>query len=120
MRHAHSTPKPPALTALLTAGVLVAVAGCAGERRIEAVGGYVDDSAITASVKSRMVEEKDVRAEAIQVETLNGNVMLSGVARNPIERLTAESVAMKVRGVKSVQNNVALQPPAAAASAPGS
>jgi osmotically-inducible protein OsmY len=36
--------------------------------------------------------------------------VLSGFARNPIERLTAESVAMKVRGVKSVQNNVAVQP----------
>jgi osmotically-inducible protein OsmY len=110
MAHANSTTTRPALAALVMAGMLAAVMGCAGERRIEAVGGYVDDAAITASVKSRMVEEKDVQAETIQVETLNGNVVLSGFARNPIERLTVESVAMKVRGVKSVQNNVALQP----------
>jgi len=97
-----------ACAALVAAGALVALSGCAGAR--ETTGGYVDDAAITASVKSRMVEEKEVHADAIQVETLNGNVVLSGFARNPIERLTAESIAMKVRGVKSVQNNVAVQP----------
>jgi hyperosmotically inducible periplasmic protein len=110
MAPANSTTTRSALAALVMAGVLAAVTGCAGSRRIESVGGYVDDAAITASVKSRMVEEKEVQADAIQVETLNGNVVLSGFARNPIERLTAESVAMKVRGVKSVQNNVAVQP----------
>ena len=73
----------------------------------ESVGGYVDDAAITAAVKSRMVEDKVVDTDAIKVETLNGNVVLSGSARTPIERMTAESIAMKVRGVKSVQNQVA-------------
>jgi osmotically-inducible protein OsmY len=108
-----------ACAGLITAGAFVAISGCAGTRGQETTDGYVDDAAITASVKSRMVEEKEVHADAIQVETLNGNVVLSGFARNPIERLTAESIAMKVRGVKSVQNNVALQPAAGEASAPG-
>jgi len=76
----------------------------------ESVGGYVDDSAITAAVKSRMVEDKVVDTESIKVETLNGNVVLSGSARSPLERQTAESIAMKVRGVKSVSNQVTLQP----------
>jgi len=41
---------------------------------------------------------------------VNGNVVLSGSARTPIERMTAESIAMQIRGVKSVQNELALHP----------
>ena len=51
-----------------------------------------------------MVEDKNVDADAIKVETLNGNVVLSGVARSPLEKSTAENIAMKVQGVKTVQN----------------
>ena len=90
--------------------MLAVAPGCAELRGKESVGGYVDDSAITAAVKSRMVEDKTVDLDAIRVETLNGNVMLSGSARTPIARLTAESIAIKVRGVKSVDNQVAVQP----------
>ena len=98
-----------ALAAAAVAASLVLAPGCAELRGKEAVGGYVDDAAITAAVKSRLVEDKVVDTDAIKVETLNGNVVLSGSARTPIARLTAESIAMQVRGVKSVQNEVALQ-----------
>jgi len=98
-----------AVVAVLAAAVLVVAVGCAEMRGTESVGGHVDDAAITAAVKSRMVEEKAVDADAIKIETLNGNVVLSGSARNPIEKMTAESIAMKVRGVKSVQNQVTVQ-----------
>ena len=57
-------------------------AGCAETRGKESVGAYVDDASITSTVKSRMVEDKAVDADAIQVETANGNVVLSGVAQN--------------------------------------
>ncbi len=76
----------------------------------ESVGAYVDDAAITTTVKARMVEDRTVDAEAIKVETANGNVVLSGVARSSLEKSTAESIAMKVAGVKTVQNNVAVRP----------
>jgi osmotically-inducible protein OsmY len=95
---------------LAFAATLVLGAGCAQMRGQEAHGAYVDDASITSTVKARLVEDKTVDAEAIQVETANGNVVLSGVARTPLEKSTAESIAMKVRGVKTVQNNVALRP----------
>ncbi|HEV7574813.1 MAG TPA: BON domain-containing protein [Caldimonas sp.] len=98
------------LAAVAAAAVLALGAGCAMMRGQESIGAYVDDSAITSSVKSRMVEDKTVDAEAIRVETSNGNVVLSGLARTPLEKNTAESIAMKVRGVKTVQNNVAVRP----------
>jgi hyperosmotically inducible periplasmic protein len=98
------------VTALAVAAALLAGAGCAETSGRDGSGAYVDDSAITTMVKARLAEDKTVDADAIQVETANGNVVLSGVARTPLEKSTAESIAMKVRGVKTIQNNVALRP----------
>ena len=96
--------------ATLAALSLLAVSGCAVTRGQETVGAYVDDSAITTAVKSRYVENKDVDASSIGVETLNGTVMLSGFAKNETEKSAAESVARKVNGVKSVKNQIAVRP----------
>jgi len=97
--------------ATILAAISVALAsGYAIERRQETVGAYVDDSAITTTIKARMVEDKAVDAAAIGVETLNGNVQLSGFAKDRLEKQTAENIAMKVKGVKTVQNNIAVRP----------
>ncbi|MET0543202.1 MAG: BON domain-containing protein [Variovorax sp.] len=98
------------VAAALAALFLLAVSGCAVTRGQETVGAYVDDSAITTAVKARYVENKDVDASSIRVETLNGTVMLSGFAKNETEKTTAESVARKVNGVKSVKNQIAVRP----------
>ena len=84
--------------------------GCAVTRGQETVGAYVDDTAITTAIKSHFVENRDVDATSIKVETLNGTVMLSGFAKSALERTTAESVATKVKGVKSVRNEIAIRP----------
>ena len=98
------------LAALLAAASLAALPGCAVTRGQETVGAYVDDAAITTAVKARFVDNREVDASAISVETLNGTVLLSGFAKNNTERSTAESLAMKVSGVKSVKNSVAVRP----------
>ena len=98
------------LASALTVLALITASGCAVQRGQETVGAYVDDSAITTSVKARYVENKEVDASAISVETLNGTVMLSGFAKNQLERTTAEDIAMKVKGVKSVKNSIAVRP----------
>jgi hyperosmotically inducible periplasmic protein len=99
-----------ALAALAAASTIAIAGGCAMSRGQETVGSYVDDAAITSTVKARMVEENAVDATAINVETSNGSVVLSGVAKNAFEKSTAESIAMKVRGVKAVQNNLSVRP----------
>ncbi len=98
------------MAALLAAVSLAALPGCAVTRGQESVGAYIDDSAITTAVKARFVDNKDVDASAISVETLNGTVMLSGFAKNSTERSTAESLTMKVNGVRSVKNTIAVRP----------
>jgi len=97
-----------ALTA--AAFLLVIASGCAVTRGQESVGAYVDDAAITTAVKGRFVDNSNVDAASIKVETLNGTVMLSGFAKNGTERTTAESLAWKVNGVKSVKNEIAVRP----------
>ena len=98
------------LAALVAAAALVITSGCAVTRGQETTGAYVDDAAITTSVKAKMVDDKNVDASAIKVETLNGEVMLSGFAKNPVEKNTAESIAMKVKGVKTVKNQIVVRP----------
>ncbi len=56
------------------------------------------------------MDNKDVDANSISVETLNGVVMLSGFAKSQSERSSAEIVARKVSGVKSVRNEIVVRP----------
>jgi hyperosmotically inducible periplasmic protein len=93
----------------LTAATLAAATGCAVSRGQQTVGAYVDDSAITAAVKARFVDNKTVDATSITVETLNGTVLLSGFAKSTAERTVAESLAWKVSGVKEVKNEIVVK-----------
>ena len=98
------------LASAFTVFALVAMSGCAVTRGQETTGAYVDDTAITTAVKGRYVGNKEVDASSISVETLNGTVMLSGFAKNQTERTTAEEIAMKTKGVKSVKNGIVVRP----------
>ncbi len=98
------------LATTVTALSLVTVTGCAVTRGQETVGAYIDDATITARIKGRFVENQQVDASSISVETLNGTVMLSGFAKNATERTTAEDIARRVSGVKAVKNEIAVRP----------
>lgn len=95
--------------AALTASLLL-VSGCAVGRKQETIGSYIDDTSITTSIKARFVESKLVAASSIRVETLNGVVQLSGFAKDRTEKNTAENIARNVKGVKSVKNEIIVQP----------
>jgi osmotically-inducible protein OsmY len=98
------------LAIAITAIVMITATGCAVERKQETVGAYIDDTGITTLVKARFVENKQVDASSIRVETLKGTVMLSGFAKNSTERATAESIARGVKGVTSVHNEIIVRP----------
>ncbi|MBT9594778.1 MAG: BON domain-containing protein [Vitreoscilla sp.] len=102
----YRTPLVSALAAL----TLVVASGCAVTRGQETVGAYVDDTAITTALKARYVDNREVDASSIRVETLNGTVMLSGFAKSANEKSTAEAIAWKVGGVKAVKNEIAVRP----------
>lgn len=98
------------LAAAVAAVALLTASGCAVVRGQESVGAYVDDTAITTSVKARMLEDKSVAGTSISVETLNGTVMLSGFAKSTLEKDTAEKIARGVNGVKAVKNEIVIRP----------
>jgi osmotically-inducible protein OsmY len=97
-------------TAAAIALTLVTVTGCAVTRGQQTAGAYIDDSAITASVKTRMLDDARVAGTSITVETLNGTVMLSGFAKSQAEKAAAESIARNVDGVRSVKNEITVRP----------
>jgi len=100
----------------LTVAAMIALAalfsaGCAVTSGQSTTGEYVDDTTITARVKSRFAEDKTVAATRIQVEVLKGVVQLSGFATSEAERQRAAQIAAAVPGVKQVQNAVVVRPP---------
>lgn len=98
------------LAIAMTAIAMLTATGCAVQRGQETVGAYVDDSGITTLIKSRFVENKQVDAASISVETMKGTVLLSGFAKSGTERATAESIARGVKGVVSVRNEIIVRP----------
>ena len=84
-------------------------AGCAVVRQQETVGAYIDDTTITTQIKSRMAADPVVAALSISVETLKGEVQLSGFAKSAAERSKAEVIARDINGVKRVRNDIVVR-----------
>lgn len=95
---------------VITAMILLGATGCAVTRGQETVGTAIDDTTITTQVKGRFVENTSVEAASILVETLNGVVTLSGLAKSVTERNTAKANAHGDNGVRSVRNESAVRP----------
>mgnify|MGYP003599614527 CR=1 FL=1 len=100
-----------ALTFAALAGVTIITAtGCSVARDQQSVGSYVDDSGITAAIKTKMAEDKTVAATSISVETLNGTVQLSGFAKSQAEKDRADAIARGSKGVREVRNSIVVRP----------
>jgi hyperosmotically inducible protein len=92
---------------LMVAALVTGLAGCAGAG--QKTGQAVDDSTITAKVKSAMVRDKDVSASNINVDTNRGTVRLTGTAKSAREADRAEQIARSTSGVKAVRNEIRVQ-----------
>ena len=73
------------------------------------VGTVIDDSVLTASVKTALLADPDIKSFDIKVETRKGEVLLSGFVDNQAQIERAIAVARSVANVKSVDNKVALK-----------
>ena len=72
-------------------------------------GEYVDDSVITAKVKTAIFNDSALKVNEINVETFKGVVQLSGFVRSQADIDKAVKVARGVAGVKSVKNDMRLK-----------
>jgi len=77
-----------------------------GTRR---TGEYIDDKALSVSVKAALVDNQMTPASEIDVETNQGVVSLGGYVDSNAERDAAGAVARKVKGVQRVINNLAVR-----------
>lgn len=93
-------------TAAFVALTLVSVVGCASTAKQEGTGEYLDDSYITAKVKAAILNESSLKVAEINVETFKGIVQLSGFVNSQADINKAVEVAGKVKGVKSVKNDM--------------
>jgi osmotically-inducible protein OsmY len=74
------------------------------------LGEKVDDTSITAQVKSALLFHKSTHALATKVVTKNGVVTLHGEANNAAERDLVSKLAEDINGVKRVVNQMTVKP----------
>jgi hyperosmotically inducible protein len=89
------------LTAALVAGLIAS--GCAST---QTAGRQIDDAEITASVKAKLAADPEVKSHEIDVDTLDGEVRLSGIVDDSATRAEAEKLARGTDGVRRVKNEL--------------
>jgi hyperosmotically inducible protein len=95
--------KFPAL--ILSMGLIAVSAGAyAGD-------GHKSDASVTAGVKSALTSNDSTKARQINVETKDGVVQLSGFVDSTDAKAAAETTALNVEGVKTVQNKLLIRDP---------
>jgi hyperosmotically inducible protein len=79
---------------------------CASTPKQESTGEYVDDSVITAKIKSLLAADDFLKSFQISVETRKGIVQLSGFvnSQNAVDK--AGQIVRSVKGVQSLRNNL--------------
>lgn len=72
------------------------------------VGDKLSDAAITTAVNAELARDGDLSALAINVDTVDGKVLLKGKAPSQEARERATRLAANVDGVRSVDNRLAV------------
>lgn len=94
------------LSVLFLAIVFASVLGCAGSATQESTGEYVTDTWITTKVKAALVEDPQVKATEVNVETFKGTVQLSGFVSSDAAMQQAVRVTRGIKGVTAVKNDM--------------
>jgi hypothetical protein len=105
--------KPRSLRAALLAAALLFAAGCSKQQT--AVQPARTDQQITNDIQSKITAESALNGQNIQVAVANGIATLSGAANDDASRALAGNDAGSVDGVKTVVNNLTVEPPKQAA-----
>jgi osmotically-inducible protein OsmY len=80
-------------------------AGCG-----KTIGETIDDTTITTRVKTAMLNDPNVSATRIDVDTFKGVVTLSGRVKNQAEHDQAVAIARKTSGVVEVKDALQVIP----------
>ena len=89
--------------------LMVSALGCASTSQRSSTGEYLDDSVITAKVKTAIFNEPSLKVNQIGVETYKNVVQLSGFVDSAASMTKAVALARSVEGVSSVKNDMRLR-----------
>ena len=78
----------------------------------ETIGEKIDDSSITAQVKSSLMAHRSTSAVKTKIETTEGVVTVSGQAKNDAEKSLVTKLITDIEGVVSVKNSMTIADPA--------
>ena len=94
---------------LFIIAILFMINGCMG-RSGSQVGTYLNDTALTAKVKTALIDQKGLEGLKITVNSYKGVVQLSGFVDTDVEKELAGQIARNVDGVVEVVNNLIVKP----------
>jgi osmotically-inducible protein OsmY len=80
---------------------------------VETTSEKIDDASITAQVKSSLLAHRSTSSLKTKVETTDGVVTVSGIARNAAEKSLVTKLVTDINGVNSVINNMTIAVPVA-------
>lgn len=90
---------------ILAVFALIVIA-CAATPTQESTGQYLDSSAVTAKVKTNLVDNLGTKGFAIKVKTYKDEVQLSGFVDSASTKKRAGTIAANTIDVKRVRNDL--------------
>jgi len=102
------------LVAAFVASASLLIAGCnnspdAVPAAKTSVGTVIDDTVVTAKVKSALLSDAEIKSFDLKVDTHKGAVQLSGFVDNQAQVDRAIATTRTVEGVTDVENKIALK-----------
>ena len=94
------------ISAAIFATVAITAVGCSSTNKQASTGEYVDDTVITTKVKAALINDPNVKAREVNVETFKGDVQLSGFVADARDAQRAVEIARGVKGVTAVKNDI--------------
>jgi len=74
-------------------------------------GEKIDDASVTAQVRSALASHRSTRDVSTVVTTRNGEVTLTGIAKNRAEKALVTKLVKDIHGVSSVKNEMTVAAP---------
>ena len=96
-------------TAAFALASALALGACAETRTRESTGDYVDNAAITAKVKTAILQDPALKVMQIKVTTYKNVVQLSGFVDTAQMKSQAGTMASQTAGVASVKNDLVVK-----------
>ena len=94
------------VSVIVFSSMLISISACTATETKESTGQYVDNSVLTAKVKTAIFNEPTLKSSEITVETFKGEVQLSGFVSSIEQTNKAVEVAKSIPGVTAVKNDM--------------